>query len=101
MAKRMNNIWEIMVAVPMPKKPGESICEIVIGKRPTDFQPWVTWHCFSGTSYTWGHYCQTFSEVFDCAVEKITKEAHISEATAKTVLLDAIGDRLEGGETNG
>lgn len=66
---RKNDRWDIVWAIPVSDD-----TEIVIGDRHTDFQPFVAWHCFHGKEYSWGHYCQTFSGAFDCALEKIRKE---------------------------
>lgn len=71
---RKNGEWDIIWAMPMPEKEGERSCEIVIGDRHTQFEPFVAWHCFDMESYAWGHYRQTFGGAFDEAMEKIRKE---------------------------
>ena len=76
---RKNDRWDIVWAIPVPGETPKGClpCEIVIGKRHTDFQPYVAWHCFGGNSYAWGHYCQTFDGAFDCAIEKLCREVGI------------------------
>lgn len=73
---RKNDRWDIVWAMPVPVEPQKGClpCEIVIGNRHTEFQPFVAWHCFGGNSYAWGHYCQTFDGAFDCAMEKLCRE---------------------------
>lgn len=74
MANRKNAEWDIIMGVNMPLKYGELPCEIVIGDRHTDFEPYVAWHCFNGNSYSWGHYCSTIECAIECAVEKVKNE---------------------------
>lgn len=76
---RKNDNWDIIWAIPLPEKPGERKCEIVIGNRHTEFQPFVAWHCFDGGSYAWGHYVQTFDDALDCAIDKICMELGIKK----------------------
>ena len=71
---RKNGEWDIIWAMPMPEKEGERSCEIVIGDRHTQFEPFVAWHCFDMESYAWGHYCNTFGGAFEEAIEKMRKE---------------------------
>ena len=73
---RKNDRWDIVWAMPVPVVPQKGClpCEIVIGNRHTEFQPFVAWHCFGGNSYAWGHYCQTFDGAFDCAMDKLCRE---------------------------
>ena len=76
---RKNDRWDIMWALPVPAvpRPGCMPAEIVIGKRNTEFQPFVAWHCFNGNSYAWGDYNQTFEGAFDCALDKLCRELGI------------------------
>lgn len=83
MAKRINGDHEIIFTVKMPEKPGERSCEIVIGKRDTEFEPYVAWHCFDGTSYTWGHYVQTWEDAMEEVVFKVKDELRWSEQNAR------------------
>jgi len=78
---RKNDIWDIVWAMPVPVAPQKGClpCEIVIGNRHTEFQPFVAWHCFGGNSYAWGAYCQTFEGAFDCAMDKMCRELGIRE----------------------
>lgn len=73
---RKNDNWDIVWTLPVTTVPQKGClpCEIVIGNRHTDFQPYVAWHCFGGNSYAWGHYCQTFDGAFDEAMGKWGKE---------------------------
>ena len=75
--ERKNGEWDIIWAMPMPEKEGERSCEIVIGDRHTEFEPFVAWHCFDMESYAWGHYRNTFGGAFDEAIEKMRKELGI------------------------
>ena len=83
MAKRMNDNCEIIMSVNLPTRKGEQTCEIVIGDRHTDFEPYVAWHCFGGESYAWGHYCQTLDEALECAIDKIIHEIGCDEEYAR------------------
>ena len=65
---------KIIVAIPLPHRDGWADCEVVIGKRQTEFQPWVAWLCFNGTDYAYGDYCQTYGEALQCANEKMKRE---------------------------
>lgn len=80
---RTNGDHEIIFTVKMPEKPGERSCEIVIGKRDTEFEPYVAWHCFDGTSYAWGHYVQTWEDAMEEVVSKVKDELHWSEQNAR------------------
>lgn len=71
---RKNAEWDIIWSVKMPSKEGECPCEIVIGDRHTEFEPYVAWHCFNGNQYTWGHYCKTFAGALYEAIGKIKRE---------------------------
>jgi len=71
---RKNEEWDIEWVFPCPKKEGEPLCEIVIGNRHTEFQPYVAWHCFSGNSYAWGHYCNSLPDAFEEAMYKLMNE---------------------------
>ncbi len=73
MDKRMNDEWEIMVAV--PTDPG---VEIVIGKRNTDFLPYVVWCCYDGKQYRCGDYLQTYEQAVKNLAMRIMpiSEAH-------------------------
>jgi len=73
---RKNDRWDIVWAMPVPVVPQKGClpCEIVIGNRHTEFQPFVAWHCFGGNSYAWGAYCQTFEGAFECAMDKMCRE---------------------------
>ena len=61
---RKNDRWDIVWAMPVPVVPQKGClpCEIVIGNRHTEFQPFV------------GAYCQTFEGAFDCAMDKMCRE---------------------------
>ena len=72
--ERKNDNWDIVWAIPMPKKEGERFCEIVIGDRHTRFQPYVAWHCFDMESYAWGHYENTFAGDLLEALSKCVRE---------------------------
>ena len=72
--QRKNDEWDIVWAMPLPENEGERSCEIVIGDRHTQFEPFVAWHCFDRESYAWGHYCNTFGGAFEEAIEKLRKE---------------------------
>lgn len=74
MSKRKNCEWDIIMGVQLPIKYGERPCEVVIGDRHTDFEPYVAWHCFDGKSYSWGHYCDTLDQAIECAIEKVRME---------------------------
>ena len=65
---------KIIVAIPLPHRDGWADAEVVIGKRPTEFQPWVAWMCFDKTNYAYGDYCQTYEEAIMCAIEKLKRE---------------------------
>ena len=75
--KRKNADWDIEYIVKLPEKPCEIPCEIVIGNRHTEFEPYVAWHCFGGNMYAWGHYCQTLEQAMECAKDKIRRELGI------------------------
>lgn len=83
MAKRMNDNWEIVFTVDLPTRMGERTCEIVIGDRHTEFEPFVAWHCFGGSDYAWGHYCQTIEEATECAITKVAQELGCDDEYAK------------------
>ena len=78
---RKNGEYDIIWVLPVPIAPQKGClpCEIVIGKRNTEFQPYVAWHCFGGISYAWGAYCQTFEGAFECAMEKWRREMGVAE----------------------
>lgn len=78
MAKRMNSEWIIIMGVKLPTRYGEPECEIVIGDRGTEFEPYVAWHCFEGDSYCWGHYCGNILGAIREAKDKIRNELHCS-----------------------
>ena len=83
MGKRMNGNYEIIMAVKLPTKKGERECEIVIGDRKTEFEPYVAWHCFGGRSYAWGYYCQTLEEAISCAIDKVQRELYCDQEYAR------------------
>ena len=49
-AQRMNAGFEIIAAQQV-----STIAEVVLGKRESDGE-YVTWLCFCGNDYNWGHY---------------------------------------------
>ena len=74
-----NGNWDIVWAMPVPSVPAKGClpAEIVIGNRHTDFQPYVAWYRFGGSSYAYGDYCQTFGGAFECAMDKMCRELGI------------------------
>lgn len=91
---RTNGDHEIIFTVKMPEKPGERSCEIVIGKRDTEFEPYVAWHCFDGESYTWGHYCQTIQGAMEEVIEKVRNEMNCGYTKAN-MYIDRVGKWLK------
>ena len=66
-----NDVWDIICAIPLPDKEGERKAELVIGKRDTQFQPYVAWWRFDGKDCAWGDYCQTYDGAKECLLQKI------------------------------
>ena len=65
---------KIIISIPLPHRDGYADCEVVVGKRPTRFQPWVAWLCFDGKNYAYGDYCQTYFGALECALIKLRRE---------------------------
>lgn len=49
--------------------------EMVLGYNPENkYTPYVTWECFNGDRYYWGHYIQTELEAVSDLVKRVAKE---------------------------
>ena len=64
----MNGTHEIIVAIPLDDC---NTKEIVIGKRETEFLPYVVWKCYNGTDYQAGDYCQTYLDALESAMKRV------------------------------
>lgn len=72
--ERRNGSHEITFA--MPVRDG---VELVIGKRDTEFQPYVVWWCYDGNDYRYGDYTQTYEGALACLTRKLMRYFGIEE----------------------
>ena len=67
----------IFYSIGVPKVVGLRDTEVVIGIRPTEFEPYVAWLAMDGVDYAYGDYCQTLQGAIDCAEKKLERELRV------------------------